>query len=100
MQQVATAEQEASFFGDLEALNCLPPDVTTRVTDYVPEIIEYIEQIMSNGYCYESNGSVYMDIGAFRSAGHDYPKLEPSKGKATEADLTPTALLNAPPATA
>lgn len=75
-----TAEQEASFFGDLEALNCLPPDVTTRVTDYVPEIIEYIEQIMSNGYCYESNGSVYFDTLSFsKSKGKLYGKLEPGK---------------------
>ena len=35
-------------------LNVLPPDAVTRVSDYVPEIIAYIEQIMRNGYCYEA----------------------------------------------
>ena len=38
-------------------------------------------QIVDKGMAYESNGSVYMDIGAFRAKGHKYPKLEPTKGK-------------------
>ena len=48
-----TAAQEASFFADMAALNVLPPDAITRVTDYVPEVVAYIEQIQKNGYCYE-----------------------------------------------
>ena len=43
--------------------------------------------IIAKGLAYESNGSVYMDIGKFRQRGHAYPKLEPSKGKATEAEM-------------
>lgn len=27
-----------------------PPDVLTRVTEYVPEIVEFVERIVANGY--------------------------------------------------
>jgi len=71
-----TLEQEASFFEDMAALNVRPPDAVTRVTDYVPEIVSYIETIARNGYCYEANGSVYFDTAAFTSSeGKVYGKL-------------------------
>lgn len=58
------------------------PDTLTRVTEYVPEIVAFVEKIIQNGYGYEAEGSVYFDTKAFDSAeGHDYAKLEPwSKG--------------------
>jgi len=74
-----TTDQEASFFADMAALNVMPPDAITRVTDYVPEIVTYIERIFANGYCYESNGSVYFDTAAFAKSGKRYGKLEPGK---------------------
>jgi cysteinyl-tRNA synthetase len=63
------------------------PDALTRVTEYVEEIVDYVKTIVHKGMAYESNGSVYMDIGALRGGAHDYPKLEPSKGKATQAEM-------------
>lgn len=74
-----TARFEREFFKDMKALNVLPPDAITRVSDYVPEIVAYIEQIASNGYCYEANGSVYFDTSAFRASGKPYGKLDPTK---------------------
>ena len=58
------------------------PDTLTRVTEYVPEIVTFVEKIVSNGYGYDHEGSVYFDTGAFDNAdGHHYAKLEPwSKG--------------------
>jgi cysteinyl-tRNA synthetase len=60
-------------------LNVELPDIITRVSEYLPEIIEYIETIIKNGYAYESNGSVYFDVTSFRKSekGHTYGKLEP-----------------------
>ena len=69
----------------MDALGVRPPDVLTRVTEYVPKIIAFVEKIIGNGMAYESNGSVYLDLQAFEKAGHDYRKCAPSKGKDTSA---------------
>ena len=67
------------------------PDVVTRVTEYVPQIIEFVDKIVGKGLAYASNGSVYLSIDAFKAAGHDYRKLVPSKGDTTEAEESPPA---------
>ncbi|KAJ7212947.1 tRNA synthetases class I (C) catalytic domain-containing protein [Mycena pura] len=73
---------ESKFLEDMARLRVQEPDTITRVTEYVPEIVAYVERIMKNGFAYESEGSVYFDTEAFdNSPGHDYAKLEPwSKG--------------------
>lgn len=53
-----------------------PPDVVTRISEFVPEVVKYIEKIISNGYAYESNGSVYFDVESFLKAGKIYPRLK------------------------
>ncbi|KAM8895104.1 cysteine--tRNA ligase, cytoplasmic isoform 2-T2 [Spinachia spinachia] len=69
---------EGEYHRDMEALNVLPPDALTRVSEYVPEIVEFVRRIVSNGYGYESNGSVYFDTLKFDgSPQHSYAKLVP-----------------------
>ncbi|XP_014255431.1 cysteine--tRNA ligase, cytoplasmic [Cimex lectularius] len=69
---------EEEFHKDMEALNICVPDIVCRVTDYIPEIIKYIEQIQNNGFAYESHNSVYFDVTAFDSnSTHHYAKLVP-----------------------
>ena len=69
---------ENQFFKDMGRLRVRNPDTLTRVTEYVPEIVSFVEQIIKNGYGYELDGSVYFDTIAFDKAdGHDYAKLEP-----------------------
>lgn len=69
---------EDEFHNDMTALNVLPPDVLTRVSEYVPQIVAYIKQIIDNGLAYESNGSVYFDVGTFdKRDQHHYAKLVP-----------------------
>ena len=63
-----TAAYEAEFWDDMARLNVLAPDAITRVSDYVPEVIAYIETIMNNGFCYEAGGSVYFDTVSFSAA--------------------------------
>uniref|UniRef100_A0A8C3FZ86 Cysteine--tRNA ligase, cytoplasmic n=1 Tax=Cyclopterus lumpus TaxID=8103 RepID=A0A8C3FZ86_CYCLU len=69
---------EGEYHKDMEALNVLPPDVLTRVSEYVPEIVEFVRQVVSNGFGYESSGSVYFDTVKFDSGPqHSYGKLVP-----------------------
>ncbi|XP_019854225.1 PREDICTED: cysteine--tRNA ligase, cytoplasmic-like [Amphimedon queenslandica] len=73
-----TQKWEEEYHNDMTALNVLPPNVLTRVTDYVPEIVVFVEKIISNGYAYESNGSVYFNTVKFStSPDHRYAKLVP-----------------------
>lgn len=69
---------EDDFMNDMKALNVRLPDVITRVSEFVPRILEFIEGIMKNGYGYESEGSVYFDVEAFKKSGkHVYGRMEP-----------------------
>ncbi|KAI0633558.1 tRNA synthetases class I (C) catalytic domain-containing protein [Trametes polyzona] len=73
---------EGEFFKDMRRLRVREPDTLTRVTEYVPEIVSFVEGIVKNGYGYEVDGSVYFDTRTFDKAdNHSYAKLEPwSKG--------------------
>jgi cysteinyl-tRNA synthetase len=73
---------EAKFFDDMARLRVKEPDTLTRVTEYIPEIVEFVKRIIENGYAYEVAGSVYFDTNKFDATkSHSYAKLEPwSKG--------------------
>jgi cysteinyl-tRNA synthetase len=58
----------------MSSLNVKPPTVTTRVTEYMPEILDYIQKIIDNGFAYSINGSVYFDTEKY-SKSHCYGKL-------------------------
>ncbi|CCF58022.1 hypothetical protein KAFR_0D03740 [Kazachstania africana CBS 2517] len=75
---------EQQFNNDMAHLNVLPPSVTTRVSEYVPEIVQFVKDIIDNGYAYATDdGSVYFDTVRFDSSSkHDYAKCQPwNKGK-------------------
>ncbi|XP_058979756.1 cysteine--tRNA ligase, cytoplasmic-like [Musca domestica] len=69
---------EDQFHKDMQSLNILPPDVLTRVSEYVPQIITFIQRIIDNGLAYAANGSVYFSVNAFDAKEkHFYAKLVP-----------------------
>lgn len=70
---------ENDFNNDMQRLNVRSPTVTTRVSEYIFEIIEYVKKIVDRGYGYSTtDGSVYFDTAAFEAApNHDYAKLQP-----------------------
>lgn len=70
---------ESEFLEDMKNLGVREPDVLTRVSEYIPHIVDYIKKIIDRGFAYESNGSVYFDVVKFSSpdSGHVYAKLSP-----------------------
>ena len=72
-----TGKFEAAFFEDLKTLNCLPPHLTPRATEHIPEIIALIEKLMARGVAYRaSDGSVYFSIEKYRGCGCVYGQLQ------------------------
>ena len=91
---------EKRYTEDMRALNVLDPDQITRVTEYGPQIVDFVKQIEQNQFAYtvrdtdSPNGrhhlsprslvrlidpveSVYFDIKAFEAAKNSYARLEP-----------------------
>jgi cysteinyl-tRNA synthetase len=68
---------EAEFLEDMRSLGVRESDVLTRVTEYVPDVVSFVQRIIANGLGYESGGSVYFDTAAFSAAKHNYAKLAP-----------------------
>lgn len=77
---------ENDYFKDMSILNVGYPNYITRVSEYVPEIIDSIKTIINNGYAYEANGSVYFNIESFSKNNHFYKKLTPCSGSKEEAE--------------
>jgi len=78
---------ENEFMEDLELLDIKAPDAITRVSEYVPDIVQYVETIISNGFAYESSGDVYFDLQAFQKAGYVYHKCSPTTSAEESAEL-------------
>ncbi len=58
-----------SYFEDMDALGNLRPDISPRATGHITEQIELVRRLLQAGHAYESNGSVYFDIGSFAAYG-------------------------------
>lgn len=72
-----TKKYEQRFFDDMKALNVQYPSKLTRVTEYGPQIVDFVKRIEDNGYAYEHEGSVYYDTGNWENNGGVYARLEP-----------------------
>ncbi|KAK2880141.1 hypothetical protein FQN49_000520 [Arthroderma sp. PD_2] len=73
-----TKRYEDRFMQDVRDLNVLDPDEITRVTEYMPEVVSFVEQIIEHKFGYVTpDGSVYFDIESFEAAGNSYARLEP-----------------------
>jgi L-cysteine:1D-myo-inositol 2-amino-2-deoxy-alpha-D-glucopyranoside ligase len=47
---------------DLSELNFLPPDHEPRVSEYLPEVIEFITELQSGGHTYQVGDKLYFDV--------------------------------------
>ena len=50
-------------------LNCKMPTYTPRVTQTMDKIIEFIDQLIKDGYAYEKNGDVYFKVEKIKEYG-------------------------------
>ncbi len=66
------------FHNILNKFNFLPPSIEPTATGHIIEQIEIIKTIITKGFAYESNGSVYFDVVKFNES-HEYGKLSGRK---------------------
>ena len=57
------------YFKDVKALNIKPADVHPRVTETMPEIIEFVQGLIDKGMAYEVEGDVYYSTRKFKNYG-------------------------------
>lgn len=50
------------FMKDLERLNIDLPEIICKATDNINEMIEYVEELVKNGYAYETSTAIYFDV--------------------------------------
>lgn len=61
---------ESEFWNDLRNLNVIEPSIKIRVTENIPKIIAFIENIISKGLAYVGqDGSVYFNVKSFPNYG-------------------------------
>jgi cysteinyl-tRNA synthetase len=59
------------YMRDSEELNILPPHLSPKATDHIPEIQDLTQKLLQKGLAYISDGNVYYDVDKFP----DYGKL-------------------------
>jgi cysteinyl-tRNA synthetase len=57
-----TKQYEFSFTQDMNALHVLHPHAILRVSQHIPAIIQYIQNIIAINRAYVSDGDVYFDV--------------------------------------
>lgn len=66
-----------AFLNDLGSLSVQKPTVLTKVSDFIPQIISFIEALLHRELAYTTNdGSVYFNINAYEKK-YKYGKLKP-----------------------
>jgi len=59
------------YHDDMRVLGCLSPTIEPRVTQNIPVIVAFIQELIDRGYAYEADGDVYYHIPQFKA----YPRL-------------------------
>jgi cysteinyl-tRNA synthetase len=58
------------YLDDKKKLRLVPPTKQTRATEFIPQMIKFIEVLMKKGYAYKSeDGSVYFSVEKFKNYG-------------------------------
>jgi len=63
---IQLGERVSEEFGKAyETLNCIAPDKEPKATEFISEIIKYIEKLIKNDFAYLTDSGIYYDISKF-----------------------------------
>ena len=57
------------FFKDLQKLNIGKPEIVAEVTNYIPEMISFVEKLVEKGFAYETSDGIYFSVEKFPNYG-------------------------------
>lgn len=57
------------FLNDLNRLNIDMPEIICKATDHINEMLEYVEELVKNGYAYETSTAIYFDVSKLEKYG-------------------------------
>lgn len=72
--QAWTKQFEDKYYSDLAALRVEPADKYPHATDFIPQMIAFIEKIVAADLAYVSDGSVYLNVRRYNDQ-YGYGKL-------------------------
>ncbi|NRB47927.1 MAG: cysteine--tRNA ligase [Saprospiraceae bacterium] len=75
LEPMEVAQHYTNLYREMMArLNILPPSIEPTASGHIVEQIDMIEKILANGFAYESDGSVYLDVAKYAEK-YQYGKL-------------------------
>ena len=51
-----------AFMQDIQKLHIDIPEIIAKATDHIPEMEQYVETLLKNGYAYETSTAIYFDV--------------------------------------
>ncbi len=57
------------FFEDLQKLNIGKPEIIAKATEHIEDMIQYVQNLESHGFSYETSDGIYFDIAKFPQYG-------------------------------
>jgi len=64
-----TAETTQWFLDDMGALGALEPNAMPRATEYIPQMIAMIEELIAGGHAYAAEGHVLFSVESYKAYG-------------------------------
>lgn len=71
----------SAFLNDITSLNIDKPNIITKATENIPQMMEMVKEIIKNGYGYETSSGIYFDVSKLDK----YPVLSNNKIEDQEA---------------
>ena len=64
-----TRKYEDVFLRDLKELNILVPEIKSRATEHIKEMVELIKKLLEKGYAYKADDGIYFSVSKFKNYG-------------------------------